>query len=71
MAKTPVSLSDNPKLLARPKDFDFHIEDIQISSGAWFLIVISWSVMRMPGLPKTPNYENMDIADSWEILWLS
>ena len=70
MAKTPVSFSSNPKLLWVPKDFDFDIENVELSAWAWFIVVISWSVMRMPGLPETPNYENIFLNPAWEITWI-
>ena len=54
IAKTPQSLSDNPKLLGVPKDFDITIREIRLSSGANFLVPLTGKVMTMPGLPKVP-----------------
>ena len=63
IAKTQKSLSDNPKLLGRPKDFVVTVREIQIASGAGFLIPITGDIMRMPGLPHTPAAFNMDIDE--------
>ena len=54
IAKTPQSLSDDPKLLGVPKDFDITIREIRLSSGAGFLVPLTGKVMTMPGLPKVP-----------------
>jgi len=54
IAKAPSSLSDNPKLHGRPKDFQVTVRGIQINAGAGFLVVLTGNIMRMPGLPKTP-----------------
>lgn len=63
VAKTQKSLSDNPDLLGRPKDFVITVRDIEIAAGAGFLIPITGEIMRMPGLPETPASENIDIDD--------
>lgn len=63
MAKTQNSLSDNPKLLGRPRDFTLSVAKIIISSGAGFLVPLTGEIMRMPGLPKTPSANHMDIDD--------
>lgn len=70
MAKTQKSLSDNPDLLGRPKDFIITVRDIEIASGAGFLIPITGEIMRMPGLPETPAAEHMDIDDQGNITGL-
>ncbi|OQY39402.1 MAG: formate--tetrahydrofolate ligase [Candidatus Cloacimonetes bacterium 4572_65] len=70
IAKTQKSLSDNPKLLGRPKDFLVTVRDILISSGAGFLVPITGDIMRMPGLPKKPSAEKMDIDDDGKITGL-
>ncbi|MCF7920462.1 MAG: formate--tetrahydrofolate ligase [Candidatus Cloacimonetes bacterium] len=70
IAKTQKSLSDNPKLLGRPKDFLVTVRDILISSGAGFLVPITGDILRMPGLPKHPSAENMDIDENGEIAGL-
>jgi formate--tetrahydrofolate ligase len=54
VAKTPMSLSDNPKLKGRPKDFNIVVNELRISAGAGFVVVICGNIMTMPGLPKVP-----------------
>lgn len=61
IAKTQYSLSDNPKLLGQPTDFEINVRDIFIAAGAGFIIPMTGSIMTMPGLPKTPVYEKIDI----------
>ena len=61
IAKTQNSLSDNPKLLGRPKDFVVTVREIEISSGAGFIVPITGKIMRMPGLPKSPSAEKIDV----------
>ena len=63
IAKTQNSLSDNPKLLGRPKDFLVTVREIEIASGAGFLVPITGDIMRMPGLPQNPAYKKIDIGD--------
>ena len=70
VAKTQKSLSDNPKLLGRPKDFIITVREIEIAAGAGFLIPITGDIMRMPGLPAHPASEGIDISDSGEITGL-
>lgn len=70
IAKTQKSLSDNPKLLGRPKDFIITVREIEIASGAGFLIPITGDIMRMPGLPEHPASEGIDISDVGEITGL-
>lgn len=70
IAKTQKSLSDNPKLLGRPKDFIITVREIEIASGAGFLIPITGDIMRMPGLPPHPASEGIDINDDGEITGL-
>lgn len=67
IAKTQKSLSDNPKLLGRPKDFIITVKEIEIASGAGFLIPITGDIMRMPGLPAHPASEKIDIDDAGSI----
>ncbi|MCK5050464.1 MAG: formate--tetrahydrofolate ligase [Candidatus Cloacimonetes bacterium] len=67
IAKTQKSLSDNPKLLGKPKDFLVTVRRILIASGAGFLIPITGDIMRMPGLPKTPSALKIDIDSSGNI----
>ena len=61
IAKTQYSLSDNPNLLGCPKDFEITIRDIMLSAGAGFIVALSGSIMKMPGLPVKPGAEQMDI----------
>ena len=67
MAKTQKSLSDNPDLLGRPKDFVVTVREIEVASGAGFLIPITGEIMRMPGLPAEPAAEKIDIDDEGNI----
>ena len=67
MAKTQKSLSDNPDLLGRPKDFIVTVREIEIAAGAGFLIPITGEIMRMPGLPEIPSSEAIDIDENGEI----
>lgn len=70
MAKTQYSLSDDPKLLGRPKGFKITVSSVRASAGAGFLVVLTGNVMTMPGLPKVPAANKMDILDSGEIIGL-
>ncbi|WP_299245062.1 formate--tetrahydrofolate ligase [uncultured Aquimarina sp.] len=70
IAKTQKSLSDNPKLLGRPKDFILTVREIEIAAGAGFLIPITGEIMRMPGLPAHPSSEGIDVNDEGEITGL-
>ena len=70
IAKTQKSLSDNPKLLGRPKDFIITVREIEIASGAGFLIPITGDIMRMPGLPAHPASENISIDNDGNITGL-
>lgn len=63
VAKTQYSISDNPKLLGYPKDNILHVRDLIINRGAGFITVLSGKIYTMPGLPKKPNYENIDLVD--------
>jgi formate--tetrahydrofolate ligase len=70
IAKTQKSLSDDPKLLGRPKGFIITIREIEIASGAGFLVPISGDMMRMPGLPAHPASENINIDNDGNITGL-
>jgi formate--tetrahydrofolate ligase len=59
IAKAPSSLSDDPALRGRPRDFQVTVRNIQINSGAGFLVVLTGEIMRMPGLPKKPLAESV------------
>ncbi|HCT94915.1 MAG: formate--tetrahydrofolate ligase [Bacteroidetes bacterium GWE2_39_28] len=67
MAKTQKSLSDNPDLLGRPKDFVITVREIEIAAGAGFLVPITGEIMRMPGLPEEPSSERIDIDNDGNI----
>lgn len=70
MAKTPASLTDDPKVLGRPTDFDITIREIRVSAGAGFIVALTGSVMTMPGLPKVPAAERMDVTEDGKIVGL-
>ena len=63
LAKTPTSLSDDPKRLGRPSDFDVTVRSIQPATGAGFLVVLLGDILRMPGLPKIPLATRIDLQD--------
>lgn len=63
IAKTQNSLSDDPKLRGRPEDFEVTVRNVRINAGAGFLVVLTGSIMRMPGLPRRPAAENIDLID--------
>jgi len=71
MAKTPKSLSDNPKLLGRPKDFKIAVNELRISAGAGFIVVISGNIMTMPGLPKVPAAVKIKVMPDGSAIGLS
>ena len=68
IAKTPNSLSDNPKLIGRPRDFKITVTDLNIRSGAGFIVVYLNKVLTMPGLPKTPNALAIDVDKNENIV---
>lgn len=70
MAKTQYSLSDDPSLLGRPSGFDITIREVSVSSGAGFVVALTGAVMTMPGLPKVPAANNMDIDRNGTIVGL-
>ena len=61
IAKTQYSLSDDPSKLGRAQNFQLHISNVTVSAGAGFVVAISGSIMKMPGLPKTPAAEKIDV----------
>ena len=71
LAKTQYSFSDNKKLLGAPKDFQMHIREVRLSAGAGFLIPIAGEIMTMPGLPRKPAAEHIDMDDDGNIVGLS
>ena len=70
MAKTQYSLSDNPSLLGRPENFDITVKEVRVSNGAGFIVVLTGDIMTMPGLPKVPAANRMDIIENGEIVGL-
>jgi len=68
IAKTQQSLSDNPALLGRPKDFLVTVREIQLAAGAGYIVPITGEILRMPGLPKEPLAERFDLGADGEIV---
>ncbi len=71
IAKTQYSLSGDDEALGRPEDFALIVTDVSLSSGAGFVVVYCGDIMTMPGLPKTPSAEKIDIAEDSKIVGLS
>ncbi|MGB9976578.1 formate--tetrahydrofolate ligase [Thermovenabulum sp.] len=67
MAKTQYSLSDNPALLGRPTGFRITVRNVKVSAGAGFVVVLTGEIMTMPGLPKRPAAENIDVDENGRI----
>ncbi len=63
VAKTQYSLSDDPTLLGRPKNFTVTVRDVTLSAGAGFIVMLTGNIMTMPGLPRVPAAENIDVDD--------
>lgn len=70
MAKNQYSLSDDPSRLGRPEGFNIHIREVYVSAGAGFVVAITGTVMTMPGLPKKPAAEGIDVAEDGYITGL-
>jgi formate--tetrahydrofolate ligase len=70
MAKTQFSLSTDPLLVGRPKSFDVPLRDVMVAAGAGFVVVLTGEIMTMPGLPKTPAAETIDIDQNGDIVGL-
>ena len=70
IAKTQYSLSDNPALLGRPEGFKISVKEVRVSAGAGFIVVLTGNVMVMPGLPKVPAAENIDVDSEGHITGL-
>ena len=64
MAKTQYSLSDDQNKLGRPTNFDINVRDVYVSAGAGFVVAITGAIMTMPGLPKVPAANNIDVVDN-------
>jgi formate--tetrahydrofolate ligase len=71
IAKTQYSLSDDPKLTGRPEGFTLTVTDVILKSGAGFVVALCGDIMTMPGLPKTPAAERVDVGEDGEIIGLS
>lgn len=67
VAKTQYSLSDNPLRLGRPSGFDISVRDVRISAGAGFIVVLTGEIMTMPGLPRVPSAEKIDVDEKGRI----
>ena len=63
IAKIPGSLSDDAKLRGRPRDFEITVRDVQVNAGAGFLVILTGDIMRMPGLPRRPLAESIDVEN--------
>lgn len=70
MAKTQYSLSDNAKLLGRPENFEITVSNVRVSNGAGFIVVETGNIMVMPGLPKVPAADNIDVENDGKITGL-
>ena len=70
MAKTQYSFSDDPKHLGAPEDFDVTIRQVKVSAGAGFIVALTGAVMTMPGLPKVPAAESIDVDENGRIIGL-
>lgn len=67
IAKTQYSLTDDPKKLGRPKDFKVSVRNVKVSAGAGFVVVLTGDIMTMPGLPKVPAAESIDVDSTGKI----
>ncbi len=70
MAKTQYSFTDDPSKYGRPEDFTITIREVRVSAGAKFIVVLTGDIMTMPGLPKKPAAENMDVTEDGHIVGL-
>ncbi|MCI9153667.1 formate--tetrahydrofolate ligase [Lachnospiraceae bacterium] len=70
MAKNQYSLSDDASRLGRPENFDIHIREVYVSAGAGFVVALTGAIMTMPGLPKVPAANNIDVSDDGKITGL-
>ena len=68
VAKTQYSISDDPKKLGYPKDYEVVVRDIELHTGSGFIVVYLGSILTMPGLPKKPNYEGIDLDEDGNIV---
>ena len=70
MAKNQYSLSDDASKLGRPENFDIHIREVYVSAGAGFVVALTGAIMTMPGLPKVPAANSIDVSDDGKITGL-
>ena len=70
MAKNQYSLSDDAKKLGRPTGFDIHIREVYVSAGAGFVVALTGAIMTMPGLPKVPAANGIDVTEDGKITGL-
>ena len=70
MAKTQFSFSDNPALLGAPRGFQITVTDLKIDAGAGFIVAKTGNIMTMPGLPKVPAAEKIDVDNTGKITGL-
>ena len=70
MAKTQYSLSDDQTKLGRPEGFDLTVRDVYVSAGAGFVVALTGAIMTMPGLPKKPAADNIDVDENGKITGL-
>ena len=68
IAKAPSSLSDDPTLHGRPRDFQVTVRRIQVSAGAGFLVILTGNILRMPGLPKRPKAEQVELLPDGTVI---
>lgn len=67
MAKTQYSFSDDPQKLGRPKNFRVSVRNVKVSAGAGFVVALTGDIMTMPGLPKVPAAEKIDVDSTGKI----
>ncbi|MBR6425481.1 MAG: formate--tetrahydrofolate ligase, partial [Oscillospiraceae bacterium] len=70
IAKTQYSFSDDPSLLGAPENFDVTVKNVKVSAGAGFVVVLTGDIMTMPGLPKVPAAEKIDVDENGKITGL-
>ena len=70
MAKTQYSFSDNPDLYGAPRGFRITVRNLKVSAGAGFIVALTGDVLTMPGLPKVPAAENIDVDENGKITGL-
>ena len=68
IAKTQYSFSDDPKNLECQEPFEITIRDVELKAGAGFIVVLTGQIMTMPGLPKVPSAESIDIDENGEVV---